>query len=225
MNIRQGLFSRRFHTSNIFIFEKKRRKNQRPFIKRNMEKIITEEKQFEQIDFTTTALPVGDYENCSFTNCHFSNGNLSSINFTDCSFNSCNLSMAILAKTAFRDCNFKDSKLLGLHFEHCNEFGLSVAFDNCLLNLSSFYQRKLKQTMFKNSSLQEVDFTSSDLSGSTFDNCDLSGATFENCMLENADFRTAYNYAIDPEINRLKKAKFSIAELPGLLNKYSIDVY
>lgn len=132
--------------------------------------------------------------------------------------------MAILAKTAFRDCNFKDSKLLGLHFEHCNEFGLSVAFDNCLLNLSSFYQRKLKQTLFKSTSLQEVDFTSSDLSGATFDNCDLAGATFENCTLEKADFRTAYNYAIDPEINRLKMAKFSMSGLPGLLNNYNIVV-
>jgi uncharacterized protein YjbI with pentapeptide repeats len=119
---------------------------------------------------------------------------------------------------------FKDCKLLGVHFEQCNEFLLSVSFDTCLLNLASFFRLKLKKTRFKNSSLHEADFTDTDLTGSVFDNCDLARAIFEKTTLEKADLRTAYNYSIDPERNRIKKAKFSLAGVVGLLDKYDVHV-
>ena len=77
---------------------------------------------------------------------------------------------------------------------------------------------------FKNSSLHEVDFTDADLSDAVFDNCDLSRAVFENTNLEKADFRSAYNYSIDPERNRVKKAKFSLQGAVGLLDKYDIHI-
>ena len=32
------------------------------------------------------------------------------------------------------------------------------------------------------------------------------------------------NFGIDPELNQLKKAKFSIVGIPGLLNKYGIEI-
>ncbi|MBN1650376.1 MAG: pentapeptide repeat-containing protein [Bacteroidales bacterium] len=75
-----------------------------------------------------------------------------------------------------------------------------------------------------NCNLQEVDFTEADLSASHFDNCDLSGAHFENSKLQKADFRSAFNYRIDPELNRIKKAKFSLTEIGGLLYKYDIEI-
>ena len=72
--------------------------------------------------------------------------------------------------------------------------------------------------------LHEVDFTDADLSGSSFDNADLLHASFYNTNLEGADLRTASTYAIDPEVNRIQKARFSINGLPGLLLKYKIKV-
>lgn len=84
---------------------------------------------------------------------------------------------------------------------------------------------KLKQTVFKNSQLYEVDFTECDLSSASFDNCDLAGAIFKDTILEKADFRTAFNYSIDPELNRIKKAKFSRSGIAGLLDKYDIEIY
>jgi uncharacterized protein YjbI with pentapeptide repeats len=114
--------------------------------------------------------------------------------------------------------------MLGLHFEHCNEFGLAFSFEDCQLDHSSFYKTKIKKTSFKNSSLKESDFTESDLTSSIFENCNLSGALFENTILEKADFRTSLNYSIDPELNRIRKAKFSISEISGLLNKYDIEI-
>jgi hypothetical protein len=47
---------------------------------------------------------------------------------------------------------------------------------------------------------------------------------FEETNLEKTDLRTAYNYTIDPDKNKLKKAAFSLNGLPGLLSKYDIVI-
>ncbi|MGG7552402.1 pentapeptide repeat-containing protein [Chryseobacterium arthrosphaerae] len=78
--------------------------------------------------------------------------------------------------------------------------------------------------MFINSKLIEVDFTECDLSHAVISNCDLSGATFDHSNLEKADLRTSVNYSIDPALNRLKKAKFSLSEVYGLLYKFDIEI-
>ena len=189
-----------------------------------MERILIEGKIFDQIDFTKDPLTPGDYENCRFINCNFSNTNLSGFHFAECEFAGCNMTMAKLGKTAFRDIKFKDCKLLGLHFEHCKELLFAVHFDHCILNLSCFYNRKMKNTGFIHSTLHEVDFTEADLSGSIFDNTDLEGAVFDNTILEKADFRTAYYYSINPALNRITKAKFSSTGIAGLLDQYDIEI-
>ena len=149
---------------------------------------------------------------------------LSNVRFIESEFVHCNLSLAALTKTAFRDIKFKDCKLLGLHFHNCNELLFAVNFDTCQLNLSSFYKRNLKKTIFNNSSVQEVDFTEANLTGALFQNCDLAKSVFEDTILENTDFRTSFNYSIDPERNRIKKAKFTMQGIAGLLDKYDIEI-
>jgi uncharacterized protein YjbI with pentapeptide repeats len=111
-----------------------------------MEPKFLENKTFNNIDFTQKPLDKGEYECCTFINCDFSNANLSDIMFLECEFEGCNLSLAKLTNTALRDIHFSNCKMLGLHFEDCNAFGLSLRLDNCNLNNSSFYQAKLKQT-------------------------------------------------------------------------------
>ena len=114
--------------------------------------------------------------------------------------------------------------MLGLRFDTCDSFGLSLKFEGCFLNHSSFYELKLKNMLFKDSQLQEVDFVSCDLSTTVFDNCDLALAAFNETNLEKVDFRTSYNYSFDPEKNRIKKAKFNISGLSGLLKKYDLEI-
>jgi len=183
-----------------------------------------ENQTFESINFNQKALPRGEYENCQFLNCDFSEHNFSDYTFADCDFNGCNLSLAKLSKTAFRDVRFTACKMLGLHFEQCNGFGLAFSFSDCVLNDSSFYQTKIKKSVFRNCQLHAADFTETDISENVFDNCDLQHATFDNTNLEKADLRTAFNYHIDPEMNRIKKAKFSLPEVIGLLGKYDINI-
>ena len=74
------------------------------------------------------------------------------------------------------------------------------------------------------SSLRQADFSAADLSGAVFADCDLDGATFDRTVLEKTDFSTARNYSIDPETNRIRRARFSIGGLPGLLGRYDIDI-
>jgi uncharacterized protein YjbI with pentapeptide repeats len=113
---------------------------------------------------------------------------------------------------------------MGVNFSDCKIFLLALTFEDCQLNIASFYKLKLKGIHFKNCNLKETDFTETDLSNAILDNCDLTGAIFENTNLQKADFRTAFNYSINPEINSIKKAKFSLTGIMGLLNQYQIEI-
>lgn len=180
--------------------------------------------KFENLCLRDMPLATGEYENCTFINCDFSNSDLSDINFLECEFHDCNFSLAKLFQTSFREVKFINCKLLGMHFDDCNHLLITFRFEGCTLDLSSFYKLKLKKTRFKNSKMNEVDFTEADLSNSSFDNCDLKKAIFENTNLEGVDFRTSYNFSIDPGLNRIKKAKFSLPWITGLLDKYDIVI-
>ncbi|UJF30238.1 pentapeptide repeat-containing protein [Kaistella sp. 97-N-M2] len=189
-----------------------------------MTETYVRDQTFEKLDFTQKPLAKGEYEDCTFRNCNFENHNLSGFKFTTCEFTDCNLSLAPLNGTALRDIKFKDCKMLGLQFERCNDFGLAFSFQNCQLNLSSFFQLNLRKTLFKDCQLRESDFSESNLTSAVFAECDLSQAIFQNTNLEKADFRTAFYYVIDPENNRLKGARFSAAGVSGLLEKYQIKI-
>ena len=101
---------------------------------------------------------------------------------------------------------------------------MSFRFEGCILSYASFYKLKLKNTHFVDCKLEQVEFVETDLSNSVFQHCDLSLAVFERTLLEGADLRTAYNFSIDPENNRIKKAKFSMQNIVGLLDKHGILV-
>ncbi|WP_421771684.1 pentapeptide repeat-containing protein [Emticicia sp.] len=191
---------------------------------RAMIKPIIEEEEFNGINFTQESLRKGEYEGCTFTNCDFSNLHLSNFDFVECEFEDCNLSNVKISNTAFKQVKFSNCKLLGVNFGECNPFLFSVSFDDCFLHLAGFYKLKMKGTKFKNCNLKEADFTETDLSGAVFDNCEFTSAVFERTILEKADLRTSQNFSIDPELNRIKKAKFSLSNVRGLLDKYNIEI-
>ncbi len=184
----------------------------------------TEDEIFNNINFKPDGLPNGEYEYCKFINCDFSDTSFSYSKFLECEFINCNLSMVSLSGVSFRNVVFKDCKMIGLKFDECNEFGIEFSFENCILDYSSFYQLEIPETVFKNSQLHEVDFTECNLRASVFDNCDLNMVRFIDAVIEYADFTTSYNYSIDLDLNKVKKAKFSLSGLSGLLDKYNIDI-
>src|SRR5690242_5813156 len=120
-------------------------------IKKNIE-----DEQFDAVDFRPSGLEKGDYDHCTFRNCNFAGTDLSSIIFQECEFVGCDFSMATLNNASFRDVKFKGCKQLGLRFDKCNSLLLSFSFESCVLNFSSFYRLKLKNTLFQECQLQEV---------------------------------------------------------------------
>jgi fluoroquinolone resistance protein len=132
--------------------------------------------------------------------------------------------LAKVVNTAFREVEFKECKILGVQFGDCNKFGLAFSFEKCQLNNAGFVALKIRHTKFKNCSLEETDFSDADLTEAVFDQCVLFDAIFDNTNLEKADLRTAKNFNIDPEKNRIRKAQFSINGLAGLLEKFNIVI-
>ncbi len=183
-----------------------------------------EEQTFRQQDFRIEPLMEGEYESCVFKNCQLGGADLSGYKFFNCSFVDCDLSNAKLEHTSFNEAVFRGCKMLGLHFDACNDFGLALAFEECCLNHSVFYKKSLRETVFKQTELKEVDFSECDLTGSLFDACDLSGAIFSFTNLEKVGFSSSWNYSINPEQNRMKKAVFSLSGLPGLLDAYDLEI-
>jgi fluoroquinolone resistance protein len=110
----------------------------------------------------------------------------------------------------------------GLRFGSRSPAGLSFTVEHCPLNHCSFFQTQLQKTIFRNTSLQETNFTACDLSSSAFEQWDMSRASRAivfDTVLEKADFPTAYNYFIDKEKNRIKKAKFPLPEAMRLFRQ------
>ncbi|HTJ11316.1 MAG TPA: pentapeptide repeat-containing protein [Dinghuibacter sp.] len=182
------------------------------------------EEFYEQSFDRLTALSLGEYEDCRFNHCDFSGASLAGSRFINCRFTDCNLSLAGLANTSLQEVHFKGCKMLGLRFDTCSAFGMSLSFTDCVLDNSSFYKIKNHFFYAGQSRLREVDFTDADLTGAIFDDCDLRDAHFENTLLEKADLRTATHYTIDPTRNRVKKARFSWPGVAGLLTAFDIEL-
>ncbi|PZQ77516.1 MAG: hypothetical protein DI548_16970, partial [Flavobacterium johnsoniae] len=81
-----------------------------------------------------------------------------------------------------------------------------------------------KGTTFSNCSMIALDFMNTDLTNILFDHCNLHKTVFSNTTAIKADFTTSYNFSIDPEKNKIKKASFSLAGLKGLLQKHELII-
>ncbi|PZR19885.1 MAG: hypothetical protein DI539_12450 [Flavobacterium psychrophilum] len=181
-------------------------------------------KEYTDVVFGDESIMYKDFERCSFTNCDFSSANFTGVAFIDCTFTGCNFYEAKINYVAFRGALFTDCDFNGVNFSMVDPLLFEIEFKDCLLDYSKFYTLKIKGTTFTNCSLIAVDFMSTDLTGVMFDNCNLHKAVFIDAIANKADFTTSYNFSIDPERNKLKKAMFSQAGLKGLLDKYDIIV-
>lgn len=181
------------------------------------------DKEFENIDYSGQRV-LGEYENCSFKRCNFSGSDLSGVEFIDCTFSHCNLTLAVVAGTQLKSVRFVGCKLSGVEFGGCNKFLFSVTCTDCQMNSVSFLRNKMPKHTFKDCLLRESIFVECDLQGAKFDNCDLGDTLFERNNLQKADFVTSFNYTIDPENNRMKKARFSADGALGLLAKYEVEI-
>jgi fluoroquinolone resistance protein len=189
-----------------------------------MKEIPPANEVFEKIDYTNTSLSGEEFEACTFSNCNFSDSDLSDCLFTDCRFEECNLTMVKVARSGLRNASFLNCKVVGVDFSACLPFLFAVSFEKCCLDYSHFVKNRMKKTEFRECVIRDAIFSETDLSGALFDNCDLLNTVFIRTDLSHADFRTSRNYTINLEVNTLRKAKFSLSGVVGLLSHYDIIV-
>ena len=189
-----------------------------------MEDLIHIQKTFKKVTYISKKINNREFEDCIFKNCDFSNSDFSNNSFMDCEFIECNLSMTQLGGSSLKTVSFKNCKLMGIQFQSCQDFLFTVQFQDCILDYSSFANKKMPKTKFNSCSMKEVTFIGTNLTQSVFANCNLDNAIFNDTLLAGVDFTTANNYKIDPEFNPMKKAKFSSQGIAGLLDKYDIKI-
>ena len=176
------------------------------------------------MDFQQEGFSRGVYEECVFSACSFQECDLSLSRFVDCTFSNCNLSNAHVAETVFQGVQFNDCKMMGIRMELASKHLFTAVFNHCVLSYSSFRGRKMNRWKFKDCIFHHTDFSGSDLGNAVFAHCDLKEAVFDKTNLQGADLTQAFNFTIDPEANAVKKARFQLSGLPGLLTKYGLKI-
>ena len=175
-----------------------------------------DEEEFSDLNLPREQLIDHVFENCVFKQCNLSGADLSRTRFISCKFIACDLSNVILKNGRIRDTTFSSCKLMGLQWVHLDDV-VNPEFDECNLQYCNFVGLKLKKTKFFKSNLRDIDFSQADLAESDFRESDLSNARFNETNLIKANFRGAFNYLIDPSINKIRGARFSFPEAQGLL--------
>ncbi len=189
-----------------------------------MSNTINTDDKIKGKDFLEAGFLEKEFENVHFISCNFHQANASNIDFIDCIFEDCNLSLMVVNNTGFKNINFVNSKLTGINFSTCNNFLFQVSFTGCNLKLTNFEKTKLTETLFENCNLTESYFAETNLEKAIFENCNLNLSIFSYTNLKSSDFSTSYNYTINPDENSIKKAKFSLIGLPGLLSNFGIEI-
>lgn len=165
-----------------------------------------------------------ELEQCRFADCDLGEADLRNLRFIDCQFERCNLALAKVGNAGFQNVQFIECKLTGLQFTACRDMLFEVQFERCKLDYASFFGKKMPRTPFVQCSLREVDFTNADLTEAVFQESTLDRALFNDTQLGGADFTTASGFVIDPALNPMRKAKFSLEGLPGLLAQCGLVV-
>lgn len=181
-----------------------------------IEKIIKSE------SFSKKSLEGEDFQGCSFIGCDITESNLRNTKFCACTFTNCNLSIPKLEGCRFQDVKFIECKIVGADFFKCEKTFFSPSFKKCFLHYCNFSDLNMKNISIKDCKIHEVHFSHTLLNGAIFENTDLSGTIFHQCDLSQADFSTSSRYNIDPQTNKIKKAKFSLPEAIGLLQGFDI---
>ena len=99
-----------------------------------------------------------------------------------------------------------------------------TSLQNANLKLCSFSDITLKNCNFSKNSWISCYFYHCDFSKSSFAENDFNQSEFENCNLSEANFKTAKNFIINPQSNRVDKARFSFGGALGLLQSFGIII-
>jgi fluoroquinolone resistance protein len=169
------------------------------------------------------------FRECSFNQCSFQSTAFKACHFQGCTFKKCNLSLMEVDGTVIRNTQFDDCKVIGVNWvkaswgkQDIHQLFKSVDFEGCVLNYSSFMGLSLPKINLSRCMIREVDFSEANLKQANCSFSDFTNSQFRHTDLSEADFTGATNYFIQPYLNTIKKARFSLPEAMSLL--YNLDI-
>ena len=182
------------------------------------------EHTFKSDDFSKKKLSGRSFSDCSFEGCDFTESDLRSTRFNSCLFKNCNFTLTKIDGCRLQDVHFIETKILGVDFYKCDPAFFSVRFNDGFLQYCNFSDLNMKRSSFKGCKLKECHFTNTVLKEANFMESDLLGTIFHDCDLSAANFTGAFNYNINPQTSRIKKAKFTLPEALSLLSHFEVII-
>lgn len=186
------------------------------------------EEAFELIELKEKTIESKRFEACTFKKCQFTEAEFRQCEFVDCEFIHCNLSMAKFINTGFNEAVFENCKLIGIDWTKVKwpfvKLACPVKFYQCDLSFSNFFEINLVDAVFEECKVHEVDFRGAELNGASLCYNDFYKSIFQHCNLSKSDFTGSTNYLINPEENKITKAKFSFPEVMDLLRHLDITI-
>lgn len=82
----------------------------------------------------------------------------------------------------------------------------------------------LRSSEIKECAAHNTDFENTNLSKTNCTGTDFLNAKFNDADLSFADFTGAFNYSINPNKTKIKKAKFSLPEVVNLLEAWDVII-
>ena len=184
------------------------------------------DQEFKGLDLDGTRIALSEFIDCKFIDCSFVESVFKKCRFVNCDFKHCDLSLSKVPGSLFNYTCFENSKIIGVNWAQADwpisDLGQLISFLKSAINHSTFIGLSLKNIQIIDCTAVDVDFREADLSKSDFSGSDLSESLFIHTNLSEADLSQARNYLIDPGLNDLKKAKFSLPEAMSLL--YNMDI-
>jgi uncharacterized protein YjbI with pentapeptide repeats len=181
--------------------------------------------KIDKADFDYILALGKDFEQVNFTNCDLQNADFSGFSFEDCTFENCNLSLIQLKNSRVRDNQFKSCKMIGINWTNIDEsLNFGNVFTDSVLDMNNFTGLNISHFEAYKCTFKETWFNQSNLTEAILKECDLSGAFFNATNLSKADLRGSFGYMVDPQYNKITKAKFSLPEAVSLLNGFDISL-
>jgi len=166
------------------------------------------------------------FYDCTFRNCTFAGTTFRECKFSGCAFVDCDLNGIRVTDSHVSQVRFERCRLVGVNWTEADWPRLRVAgllaFDDSVLNHSTFIGLDLPECAMRNCTAKDVDFREANWSKADMSGTDFSESLFGETNLTGADFSRAANYRIDPGANRIAQARFALPEALSLL--YCMDI-
>ena len=169
-----------------------------------------------------------EFEDCVFDHCRWVGTRVQNCRFNACTFDHCNFSGVVFSFTTMKDAWLLNSAFRSMAWGGLQ--GKSGVFQpfgkikNCAFRYNDFSGMALNGFDWTGAELQQCTFDDTRLAGASFYGVRLGGTRFTRCDLQKADLRTAEEYAIDLETNKLKGARFSFPDVVRLLDGTGIVI-